>query len=106
MNIARGSAVTIRIVTRQLPVLPGALAAWRAGATPGGAERNDAYVREHTTWGNAEPFLEALAIDPQTSGGLLVSLPAPLVEDYLSRVPRAVVIGEVLPRGDSAIVLA
>jgi selenide,water dikinase len=105
MNIARGSAVTICIRTHQLPVLPGALEAWRAGATPGGAERNDAYVRGETNWGNTEPFLEALVIDPQTSGGLLVSLPPPLVEDYLSRVPRAVVIGEVLSRGESAIVL-
>ena len=105
MNIARGSNVTVRISTQQLPVLPGAIEAWRAGATPGGAERNDAYVRELTSWGKTEPFLEALVIDPQTSGGLLISLPAPVVADYLSRVPQAVVIGEVLPRGDSAIVL-
>ena len=105
-HIARGSDVTIRLETARLPVLPGALDAWRAGATPGGSDRNDAFVRELTDWGNTEPFLEALVIDPQTSGGLLVSLPAPIVEDYLSRVPQAVVIGEVLPRGDRAIVLA
>ena len=106
LNIARGSNVSLRLVTGQLPVLPGAREAWQAGATPGGAERNDAHVREQTSWGNTEPFLVALTIDPQTSGGLLVSLPAPVVEDYLSRVPRAVVIGEVLPRGDFAIDLA
>lgn len=106
MHIARASNVTIRLETAQLPVLPGALDAWRAGATPGGAERNDAFVREHTEWGNTEPFHEALVIDPQTSGGLLVSLPGPVVEDYLSRVPQAVVIGSVLPRGDRAIILA
>jgi len=105
-HVARGSGVTIRIQSALLPILPGALDAWRAGATPGGAERNDAYVRELTDWGNVEPFTEALVIDPQTSGGLLVSLPAPVVEDYLSRVPQAVVIGDVLPRGDRAIVLA
>lgn len=105
-HIARASDVTIRIDAARLPVLPGAVEAWRAGATPGGAERNDAFVRELTDWGNAEPFLEALVIDPQTSGGLLVSLPAPVVEDYLSRVPQAVVIGAVLPRGERALVLA
>jgi selenide,water dikinase len=105
-HIARASNVTIRIDTASLPILPGALESWRAGATPGGAERNDAFVRELTDWGNTEPFLEALVIDPQTSGGLLVSLPGPVVEDYLSRVPQAVVIGAVLPRGEQAIVLA
>jgi selenide, water dikinase len=105
-HIARASNVTIRIDATKLPVLPGALEAWRTGATPGGAERNDAFVRELTEWDSVEPFHEALVIDPQTSGGLLVSLPAPVVEDYLSRVPQAVVIGSVLPRGDRAIILA
>ena len=105
-HIARASNVTIRIEAARLPVLPGALEAWRAGATPGGAERNDAFVREFTEWDSVEPFHEALVIDPQTSGGLLVSLPAPVVEDYLSRVPQGVVVGAVLPRGDRAIVLA
>lgn len=105
-NIARGSNVTIRIDAAGLPVLPGANEAWRAGASPGGAERNEAYVRELTEWGSTEPFQVALVIDPQTSGGLLVSLPASVVEDYLSRVPQAVVVGAVLPRGERAIVLA
>lgn len=104
-HIARASNVTVRIEAAQLPVLPGALEAWRAGATPGGADRNDAFVREFTEWTSVEPFHEALVIDPQTSGGLLIALPAPVVEDYLSRVPQAVVIGAVLPRGDRAIVL-
>lgn len=106
LHIARASNVTIRIEKTQLPVLPGALDAWRAGATPGGAERNDAFVREHVRWGRADPFLDALVIDPQTSGGLLVSLPASVVADYLSRVPQAVVVGAVLPREEHAIVLA
>ena len=106
MHIARASNVTIRIETALLPVLPGALEAWRTGATPGGAERNDSFVREQTEWAHTEPFHEALVIDPQTSGGLLVSLPGPVVEDYLSRVPQAVVIGTVLPRGARLIVLA
>ena len=105
-HIARASNVTLRIDAARLPVLPGALEAWRAGATPGGAERNDAFVRELTKWGNTEPFHEALVLDPQTSGGLLVSLPAPVVEDYLSRVPQAVVIGAVLSRGEHMLILA
>lgn len=105
-HVALASHVTIRIDAAKLPVLPGAIDAWRAGATPGGAERNDAFVRELTAWGHVEPFREALVIDPQTSGGLLVALPAHAVEDYLSRVPQAVVIGAVLPRGEHALVLA
>jgi hypothetical protein len=36
----------------------------------------------------------------------MVSLPAPVVADYLSRVPQAVVIGAVLSREECAIILA
>lgn len=105
-HVARASNVTIRIRAAQLPVLPGAADAWKAGASPGGADRNEAFVRDLTDWGSPEPFSRALVLDPQTSGGLLVSLPAALVEDYLSRVPRAVVVGDVLPRGEHLLVLA
>lgn len=105
-HIARASGVTIAIHVTRLPVLPGAREAWAAGATPGGADRNEAYLRSMTDWGHAEPFLRALVLDPQTSGGLLVALPAAAVAEYLSRVPQSVVIGEVRPRGEYAIVLA
>lgn len=104
-HIARGSEVTVRIRSAALPVLPGAREAWSAGATPGGAERNEAWLRDIVDWGDAEPFARALVLDPQTSGGLLVALPAELAAEYVSRVPRSVVIGEVRPRGDRAIVL-
>lgn len=105
-HIARASAVSIRIHVASLPVLPGAREAWEKGSTPGGAERNEAFLRDQTEWGSTEPFERALVIDPQTSGGLIVALPEPAVSGYLSRVPRSVVIGEVLPRGDRPIVLA
>jgi len=56
-------------------------------------------------WGSASDVERALLTDPQTSGGLLVAVPSNRVADYLERVPRAVEIGEVLPRGETAIVL-
>lgn len=105
-HVARASGVTVRIRAAQLPVLPGALEASKAGATPGGADRNEAFVRDLVEWGNPEPFLRALVLDPQTSGGLLVSLPRAQVGDYLSRVSQAVVVGDVLPRGERLLVLA
>ena len=35
-------------------------------------------------------------MDPQTSGGLLLAVPGEAVAEYLSRVPGAVVIGDVI----------
>jgi selenophosphate synthase len=50
-------------------------------------------------WGAADAFARALLVDPQTSGGLLVALPASAVDEYVSRVDGAVQIGEVREAG-------
>lgn len=105
-HIARASGVTVRLRPASLPVLPMAREAWNAGATPGGAERNEEFVRDVVEWGAGAPFERAILLDPQTSGGLLVAVPAARVADYLSRVPAAVEVGDVLPRGERLLVLA
>lgn len=98
-HMARAAGVAMRFTASRIPVLPGAETAWKAGATPGGADRNETWLRGETAWGPAEPFLQALVLDPQTSGGLLVSLPADRVAEYLARVRGAVEVGEVVARG-------
>jgi len=105
-HVARASGVSLRFEVDRLPVLPGAEVAWQAGATPGGAERNEVWLASDTDWGNAEPFRRALVIDPQTSGGLLLALPGNRVDEYLVRVPTAVVVGDVTARGERLVVLA
>lgn len=104
-HIARASDVTLRIDAGSVPVLPAALEAWKAGARPGGAERNEEYLRDLVDWGAAAPFERDLLIDPQTSGGLLVAMPYDRLPEYLTRLPSAAVIGAVLPRGARALVL-
>jgi selenide,water dikinase len=104
-HIARASNVTIGFRVSSVPVLGGARDAWAAGARPGGGTRNLDYVQPLVAWGSASEVERALLTDPQTSGGLLVAVPSSRVAEYLERVPRAVEIGEVLPPGQSAIVL-
>jgi selenide,water dikinase len=105
-HVARGSDVTLVLDTQALPVLPGAREAWTAGARTGGAERNLAYVQPLTDWGPVpDGVMRAICLDPQTSGGLLVAVPADRLDEYLGRVPGAVAIGEVQRRGESALVL-
>jgi selenide,water dikinase len=105
-NIAEASRVTVVIHADRLPVLPGTEDAWRRGVRTGGAERNTEFLESRVEWGAAGGFARDLAIDPQTSGGLLVAVAPPRVEEYLSLVPSAVAIGEVVGRGSHGLVLA
>jgi selenide,water dikinase len=104
-HIARASDVTLRIHGRVLPQLPGARALWSDGVRTGGAERNESFVAPFTDWTAAAPADLALALDPQTSGGLLLAVPPAQVEGYLSAVAGSVVIGSVEPRGHVLLVL-
>jgi selenophosphate synthase len=87
-------------------VLPGARDAWERGITTSGSERNERYLETRVDWQTSSPFFRALAMDPQTSGGLLVAVPAGLVDQYLSLVPEAIEIGAVVERRTHGLVLA
>ncbi len=105
-HIARASHVTMAIRVSAVPVLPGTREALAQGVRTGGAERNDEYLAALVEWGSTTAVDRALLVDPQTSGGLLVAVPPARVAEYLSRVPSAVEIGEVLPPGNFGLALA
>ena len=105
-HIAAASGVTLLIDTRRVPILPGALEAAMRGVRTGGAERNAAYLEPLVDWSASTDALRAVLVDPQTSGGLLVAVPRDRVRDYVSLVPGAVEIGEVVSRQQLGLVLA
>ena len=72
-EMASRSGVRIRIEAQRLPALAGALEAARAGVSTAGTRNNRAYAPVETD--AVAPELLELAYDPQTAGGLLVSLP-------------------------------
>jgi selenide,water dikinase len=102
-HIARASHVTLVIDLDAIPLLPGARDAAGEGIATDGGKRNAEYLRELVRWKTGGDVDRALLYDPQTSGGLLVCVKAGRADDYLSRVDGAVVIGEVIQRGDVAI---
>ncbi len=72
-ELASRSGVRVVLEAGRLPALPGALEAARAGVSTAGTRMNREYARLDV--GDAAPELVELAHDPQTAGGLLVSLP-------------------------------
>lgn len=95
--------VRIEIDSAQLPLLPGTARLADDGYTTGGAVRNRDWLGRRLSIGrNVPPALAAAVIDPQTSGGLLVSLPprkAEAFEEALHRKGlRPAIVGRVTAR--------
>lgn len=107
LEIAQGSKVTIEIETKKLPWLPEAVVMYERGMTTGTNQANRKLVEDDVEF-PAQQVMQELLVDPQTSGGLLVSLPAEEAERAMNqlheaRVPNACLIGQVIPRGDKGI---
>ncbi len=89
-EIARGSGATLRLDYSSLPVYPGALEMYRRGEGTGSNLANRAMVEESITLreGLSRPE-EQILFDPQTSGGLLLSVPGDEADDLLSALGAA-----------------
>jgi len=103
-NFAAGTpAVTLEIDYRALPLLPGALEAAREGLIPGGLKNNREFLGDCVGFASGIPGENrALLYDPQTSGGLLVSM-APEAADaaltsFAQHGVNAARVGRVLPK--------
>jgi selenide, water dikinase len=75
-ELAERSGVRVVIEAPTLPPLPGALELAAAGIRTGGDPRNRQFAGPHVDSDDVPDAVLALAYDPQTAGGLLVSLPA------------------------------
>jgi selenide,water dikinase len=106
LHIARASEVSLRLHVSDVPLLAGVREAWRAGVRTGGAERNEQYLLDLVDWGGTSVEDRAILLDPQTSGGLLVALSSTRVAEYLSQVPTAVEVGDVIERSRCGVVLS
>jgi selenide,water dikinase len=99
-EMALGSNVTIEIDVDAIRFLPGAIEYARLGAVPGGQKNNYEFASCVVELGcEIAPEVETLLYDPQTAGGLLVSLPDADADLLVARVPGAYRIGRVLERG-------
>ncbi|MDE3259521.1 MAG: selenide, water dikinase SelD [Gemmatimonadota bacterium] len=75
LEIARGSGLTLEISAADVPVMPEALEMYEKGVGTGANAANRELIRDATRFDAALPERhDEIFVDPQTSGGLLVSV--------------------------------
>jgi selenide,water dikinase len=86
-EMAGGSGVTIVLEAAKLPLLPGARRLAEQGSLTGGCKRNRDYLKDKISVDRLVPeSLLEIALDPQTSGGLLIALPQPFASNLVDRL--------------------
>ncbi len=105
VEVADASRVTLSLELASLPLLPGARDAAGMGLVPAGTAKNRSSLTEQlAVAAHADPLLVDVALDPQTSGGLLLALPPEQARELVLELPAAAVIGQVL-EGPSRVLL-
>jgi len=111
-EMALASGVSLRIDSARVALLPGALECVRAAFVPGGLLANREFAECAVSYKGAiakNEELKTMLFDPQTAGGLLISVSAKQAEELASAlnaagVPAAV-IGKVTKKGPATIVV-
>ena len=103
MEVAHGCDAKVVVKYKELPFYPGALEMYRKGETTGSNKANRQMVNRHKLEMrlSLDKHEEELLYDPQTSGGLLLSLPDSQADELLAAlndagVPAAVKIGAII----------
>jgi selenide,water dikinase len=94
-EMAAGSGFTIEIEANLVPTLPGALDYARQGAIPGGLKNNREFASSCV---EGRSDVDDLLYDPQTSGGLLISMSEGEAAQLERLLPGARRIGRVLAK--------
>lgn len=108
-EMLQGSGLTGRIHVSKIPFFEKAIPfAKDMTQIPGGTLANQRYLHDHVDIGSIELWYQNLLYDPQTSGGLLISISADSAENFISELdgyPLTIsIIGEVI-KGENKIYL-
>ncbi len=109
-EMSQGSNCTIHIEAMKVPYFEDAYEMAQMGFIPAGAYRNREYVGDHVQISEEVTLaMTDILFDPQTSGGLLISVPkeqaSGLLEELQQVIPEATVIGYVTEFTDKNILI-
>ena len=90
LEMASGSGITLVIESAKLPLLPGAPRLAEKGYVTGGCKRNQEYLSDKMAIDKSiREGLVQVALDPQTSGGLLIAVAKRHAAKLLSELHEA-----------------
>ncbi|MGE0548607.1 MAG: selenide, water dikinase SelD [Kofleriaceae bacterium] len=120
-NLTRGSKVSARVMLDRLPLLPDVIGLLGEKLCPAGSKANRAFVTDIVRWSDGTLFVAepteaterelraSIACDAQTSGGLLLCVPADRADDCVAELRGAGLsgarIGELIEMEEKAIEL-
>ncbi|SKC64755.1 selenophosphate synthase [Maledivibacter halophilus] len=110
-EMAKGSEVSIVIDSDKVPIIEGTIENAQMGLVPAGAYRNQEYLGESIKFQeNIPTYIQDILFDPQTSGGLLISLKkekSKKLLDYYSKELKTEfnVVGEVTEKQDKYLIV-
>ncbi|CAN5435194.1 selenide, water dikinase SelD [soil metagenome] len=100
-EMAKGSRVTFEIESDRVPLLPDVLELISQGMLTRGDINNRAYVGETVRIAKSvSGEMQSALFDPQTAGGLLISLPVENAEMFLNKEADAQIIGRVRAKAE------
>lgn len=109
-EMAENSQVAVEIFVDKVPFVPEALEFARMGLVPEGMYANQEFRLDMVKGSKIDEDLLSVLYDPQTSGGLLISVPAEKAKALLASIRRggdeeAAIIGQVVDKPESHIIL-
>lgn len=100
-EMAKASSVTLKIDSKEVPLLPDVIELIAMGMLTRGDRNNRVYVGDTVRIAESvSKEMQSALYDPQTAGGLLVSMTPARVSEFIERIPDARVIGTVRSKGE------
>lgn len=103
--------ISFSLSYNDIPLVKEAITFAKDGVIPGGTKKNMKFCEDKVLYlKNLEEYYKALLCDAQTSGGLLISMNKDDAKEYIKELEElsfgyAKIIGEVIPRSSSPIII-
>ncbi|TCS91160.1 selenophosphate synthase [Keratinibaculum paraultunense] len=110
LEMAENSEVSIKIYHKRIPLISNTLEYAQMGLVPQGAYNNRKYIGDNVKFNNQiSEEMEDVLFDPQTSGGLLISIPKEEVDQLIKALtnnPTSYsIIGEVIEKEEQYLIV-